>query len=117
MVLWQTAMTGTGELAGSFYWRFNHSGGDSPRMVAGFTEDTVYGTLGLSAAASLKVNLQNEEMQHAVLLAQETVLEGLGADGTVHGELCCQDEMRHASAGEMLQGTVGRERISCCASG
>jgi hypothetical protein len=86
-------------------------------MAAGFTEDTVYGTLGLSAAASLKVNLQNEEMQHAVLLAQEAVLGGLGADGTVHGELCCQDEMRHASAGEMLQGTVGREGISCCASG
>jgi len=90
--------------AGSFYWRFDHGGGGSPGMISGFTEDTVYSTLGLAAAASLKVNLENEEMRRAVMLAQEALLQGVDADGSVHEHLCRQGEVRHVFAGELLQG-------------
>jgi len=93
--------------AGSFYWRFDHSGGGSPGLVAGFTEDAVYATLGLAAAASLKANLQNDEMRQAVLLAQEALLHGIGADGEVREHLCRQGELHDVFAGEMLQGLWG----------
>jgi len=97
-----------GELfAGSFYWRFDHGGGGSPSMAAGFTEDAVYCTLGLATAASLKINLQNEEMRQAVLFAQEALLQGIDADGAVHEHLCRQGEIRHVFAGEVLQGLWG----------
>jgi len=39
-------------IAGAFYWRFDHTdGGDGEGVVAGFTEDTVFGAMGLAAAA------------------------------------------------------------------
>jgi hypothetical protein len=107
-----------GELfAGSFYWRFDHSGGNSQGLVAGFTEDSVYGTLGLAAAASLKVNLQNEDMKQAVLLAQEALLQGVSANGTVCEHLSRQGEIRHAFAGEMLQGLWGVQEYLAARAG
>ncbi len=93
--------------AGSFYWRFDHTSGNAPGMVSGFTEDAVYGTLGLAAAGSLRDNLQNPELRLGVLLAQEALLQGVDADGVVHEHLCRQGEVRYVFGGELLQGLWG----------
>jgi hypothetical protein len=98
------------QFAGSFYWRFDHGSGDSPGLAAGFTEDAVYGALGLAAAGSLQDNLQNQEMRLGVLLAQEALLQGIDAEGAVYEHLCCQGEMRYVFGGELLQALWGIEQ-------
>jgi hypothetical protein len=93
--------------SGSFYWRFDHTGGGGG-VAAGFTEDTVYGVLGLVAAASLEnANSQNEEMNQAILAAQNALLGGVDAEGRVYHHLSHQGETLHMFAGEMLQALAG----------
>lgn len=93
-----------GELfGGSFYWRFDHSGGPEGGVAAGYTEDTIFGLLGLVAAAAQDSNLPVEERADAIEAAQEVLLSGIDEEGYVHAHLSQLGQAYHAFAGEMLQ--------------
>ncbi len=95
-----------GFFGGSFYWRFDHSAGETNGVVAGYTEDTVFGVLGLIATAA-QDSLLGEETDAAVEAAQRTLLEGIDEDGRVYAHLARQGQVYHAFAGEMLQALWG----------
>lgn len=88
---------------GSFYWRFDHTTGGADGLGAGFTEDTVYGTLGLTAAASRETGVEPDVMEQAIMAAQKAILEGVDADGKVYEHLSQSGEARHVFAGEVLE--------------
>jgi hypothetical protein len=89
--------------SGSFYWRFDHTSGPLPGPAAGYTEDAIYGTLGLVAFASLKENADREDLKQAILAARDALLAGVDADGTVYERLSHEGKKYYAYAGEMLQ--------------
>jgi len=89
--------------SGSFYWRLDHMSGPLPGPTAGFTEDTIYGTLGLVAFASLKENIHREDLKQAILAARDALLAGVDTDGTVYEHLSHEGKKYYAYAGEMLQ--------------
>jgi hypothetical protein len=90
--------------AGSFYWRFDHTYGAFPGAVSGYTEDTIYGTLGLIAAADRQTDASTSSAEEAIRAARDVLLEGVDADGTVYEHLAREGESYYAYAGEMLQG-------------
>lgn len=93
-----------GELfAGSFYWRFDHTDAGTGGVVSGYTEDTIFGTLGLVAAASQRRAEADEEMDQAIQAAQAALLHGVDENGQVYEHLTCQGATRDTFAGEMLQ--------------
>ena len=93
-----------GELfAGSFYWHFDHSTRENSVLVGGWTEDTVYGTLGLVQAASRQEDIPAEELDAAILAAYTALLYGPDAEGRVCEHLAGLGETYHAYAGEVLQ--------------
>lgn len=89
---------------GSFYWRFDHSEVVPGGIGYGFTEDAIYATLGLVAAASAAGNDDaNEAFVLAITAAQEALLRGVDEDGEVYEHLAQVGQKYHAYAGEMLQ--------------
>lgn len=93
-----------GELfAGSFYWRLDHTDGGTGGVVSGYTEDTIFGTLGLLAAASANAGDALEEIDQAIAAAQQALLQGIAEDGQVYEHLARQGVVYNAFAGEMLQ--------------
>jgi hypothetical protein len=89
--------------AGSFYWRFDHSDGGTGGVAAGYTEDTVFGALGLVGAAAQDSNSPHEEIDKAIAAAREILLEAIDDDGCVYAHLSRQGQAYNAFAGEMLQ--------------
>jgi hypothetical protein len=87
---------------GSFYWRFDHTDGAGGPLVAGFTEDTVYGTVGLVATAALSES-RDEGAEQAIVAANNALLNGTDATGKVYEHLSRQGETRCTFGGEMLQ--------------
>jgi len=87
---------------GSFYWRFDHTSGGSEDPAAGYTEDAVYGILGL-VAASLQADVPDGGMTEAIRWAQAALLQGVDTEGRVFEHLAQQGETRHVFEGEMLQ--------------
>ncbi len=89
-----------GDMAGSFYKRFDHgNGGVGP--VAGYTEDTVFGALGLAAARSV---LATHDMNAVLGRVREVLLACIdGATGEVYGHLWLTDDECCLYAGEVLQ--------------
>ncbi len=85
--------------AGSFYWRLDHTDGGTGGVTAGYTEDTVFGALGLVAVASEETDGADE----AVIAAQTALLEGIDEDGYVYQHLTRQGDAYNTFAGEMLQ--------------
>jgi hypothetical protein len=90
----------SGAYAGSFYWRFDHTnGGQTGMQAAGYTEDTVWGLMGLSAAqaanpaGSYKAN---------VLTAATVLASGVGANGQVCGHIWLGGGSYNTFAGETL---------------
>ncbi len=90
-------------LAGSFYWRFDHTDGGTEGVIAGYTEDTIFGTLGLIAAASKNPDPANEQADMAIAAAERALLAGVDEDGFVYVHLAMQGPTYNAFAGEMLQ--------------
>jgi len=82
--------------AGSFYWQFHHEQGDPN----GYTEDTIYATLGLIAASQIN---PNPNIEAAILAAQKALIDGISVDGTVWEHLSQEGETFYIYAGEMLQ--------------
>jgi hypothetical protein len=97
---------------GSFYWRFDHTAGplDPEGVTSGFTEDAIYGTLGLTAAAALATDPPNEDLEQAVRTAYSALLDGVDDEGKVYEHLSHAGESYYAYSGEMLQGLWGAAR-------
>jgi hypothetical protein len=93
--------------AGSFYWRFDHSDGGLAQADSGYTEDTIFGTLGLIAAADANPDL---DMDAAILAARQALLDGVYGGGIVYNHLWLKGTIYYTYAGEMLQ--VIRELIA-----
>lgn len=89
--------------AGSFYYRFDHTSGPFEGASAGYTEDAIYGTLGLVAVASAGENAPDEDMEGAIRAAYTALLDGVDAEGKVYEHLGHDGQSYHAFAGEMLQ--------------
>jgi len=90
----------SGGYADSFYWRFGHdNGGYITDEVAGYSEDTLFGTLGLAAAnkADPDLNIDPE-----ILAAQAVMLDNIGWDGIVYEHLWVGGEIYYTYAGRML---------------
>ena len=91
--------------AGSFYWRFDHGDGvqsGQGKIVQGYTEDAIYGTLGLWAAHQADPNSQ--ELTAAVAAAQNAILGGVQSDGSVCEHLSDERaKVYDVMAGEMAQ--------------
>ena len=90
----------SGENAGSFYWRFDHTSppGTDP---SGFTEDAIYGTLGLLAADRANPSLAYDDN---ILLAFQALANGVDSDdGRVYEHLWSGGMSYNTYAGEMLQ--------------
>jgi hypothetical protein len=95
---------GEGEpFAGSFYWRFDHTSGNSEGVSAGYTEDAISGVLGLVAAASLEDIAIKEDLEQGIAAGQQALLLGIDAEGAVYEHLSGEGQTYHAFAGEMLQ--------------
>jgi hypothetical protein len=86
--------------SGSFYWRFDHGNGGSRIKTGGHTEDTIFATLGLVAAAQADPNL---DLDAAVLAARQALLGGIDFQGKVYEHLWLQKVTHYFYAGEMLQ--------------
>ena len=102
--------------AGSFYWRFDHTSGGTGGIVAGYTEDAVFGALGLVAAAPLEQEavdpnadpqaegeIQGDDLSGSVEAAQRALLEGIDEEGRVFEHLGQAGQTYYAYTGEMLQ--------------
>jgi hypothetical protein len=90
--------------AGSFFWRLDHTAGGSEGVVAGYSEDTIYGAVGLVAAALVEEDPgMKQNLEDAIARARAILVEGVDADGTVYEHLSRQGATHHAYAGEMLQ--------------
>ncbi len=85
---------------GSFYWRFDHNTDGSDAEASGYTEDAIFGSLGLIAASEADPSLDIDASIHT---AREALLEGVDSDGTVSEHLSGLGESYYAYAGEMLQ--------------
>jgi hypothetical protein len=93
-----------GELfGGTFYWRFDHTAGGSEGATAGYTEDAIYGALGLVAVASASENDARQEMEDSIAAVNGWLLQGVDGEGAVYEHLSQQGQTYHAFAGEMLQ--------------
>ena len=58
-------------LAGSFYWRLDHTAGDLDGVTAGYVEDTIFGVTGLVAAASRAEDGPGKrELERAIIAGQ-----------------------------------------------
>lgn len=94
--------------AGSFYWRFDHLDGglwktDPTVPISGYTEDAVYATLGLLAAAEANRDVikadpnnptQQPDIASAIDASREVLLGAVSAEGEVF-ELLSKEGKRH----------------------
>lgn len=89
--------------AGSFYWRFDHGdGGDggSKSPVSGHTEDAIFATLGLIAAAQGNPTLN---LDNSIKTAGQALLYGVKSGGKVFDHLWHENLVYDVLGGEMLQ--------------
>ncbi len=88
--------------AGSFYWRFDHTDGDpgGEYLVSGFTEDTLFGMLGLMAAHQTDCSVNYYPQ---ILAARDALVYGVAPDGRVYEHIWEGGYDYHAYAGEALE--------------
>jgi hypothetical protein len=85
--------------AGAFYWRFDHGNGGFAVVVSGYTEDAIFGTLGLLAASQANPTL---EIDDAIFAGRQALLGGISSEGKVWEHLSQKGSAYYAYAGEML---------------
>ncbi len=88
-----------GELAGSFYWRFDHGTiiGGPP---GGYTEESVSSALGLAAGGLVA---DGPEIKEANGLLRALLVGSIGADGYVRQHLTLGGRAYHSEMGRLLQ--------------
>jgi len=90
---------GTGE----FYWRFDHGNSSlAESQSSGYTEDTIYGTLGLITTSKAGPEPDGPNLAQAILSAREALTGGVTSDGQVWELLSQEGSIYYVYAGEML---------------
>lgn len=89
--------------AGSFYWLFDHTDTEIDSLAGGWTEDAIFGTLGLVAAASVEKGELADELEQGIKAAYTILLEASDAEGKVVEHLSGFGEGYYTYAGELLQ--------------
>lgn len=84
--------------AGTFYHRFDHTPAGEDFEAGGYTEDTVFGLLGLTAAATPEKDFNVEIMGAQVMLSWP-----VASDGIVYERIQSSGESYYVYGGEMLQ--------------
>jgi len=103
----------SGDNADSFFWRFDHTapGGGDP---SGFTEDTVFGTLGLIAANDANPALAFDD---EILAARLVLASGVAGDGKMYEHIWSGGADYHTYAGETLQALPEPASLAFLATG
>jgi len=104
---------GSGDNAGSFFWRFDHAA-PSPGDPSGFTEDTVFGILGLLAADAANPGLGFDD---EILAARLVLASGVAGDGTMYEHIWSGGANYHVYAGETLQALPEPASLAFLATG
>jgi hypothetical protein len=89
--------------AGSFYWRFDHGDAGKGIVAQGYTEDAIFGTLGLWVAQTALGAADTLDLRGAIAAAQQALLGGVGSDGTVRAHLSLGGDLYDVFSGEMAQ--------------
>jgi hypothetical protein len=89
--------------AGSFYWHFEHPDSQTDVLAGGWTEDAIFGTLGLVAAASGRTGEDAERLRKAIEAAHVVLLQASDADGRVFEHLSRIGSSYYTYGGELLQ--------------
>lgn len=84
---------------GSFYWRFDHTYGGSPQL-AGYTEDTIFSTLGLIAATR---SILAAGYESGIRNGQDALIYGVALDGRIYEHIWNGGAFYHVYVGETLQ--------------
>ncbi|MFW6107316.1 MAG: hypothetical protein ACOC8A_01350 [bacterium] len=87
----------TTDYAGSFYWRFDHTGPGG--YASGYTEDTAFGALGLLASHDAGLG----DYAAAIADARDALELGVNAAGEVYEHIWEGTYLYYAYAGETLQ--------------
>ncbi|MHC4115532.1 MAG: hypothetical protein ACYSSL_09485 [Planctomycetota bacterium] len=92
----------SGGKQGCFYWRFDHTdgAGSSNPNAYGYTEDAIFGALGLAEATKSD---PNSDYSSELVKAKNILIDGIDVDGTVYGHLWLTSPVYYFYAGEMLQ--------------
>jgi hypothetical protein len=90
----------SGKYAGSFYHRFDHTAAGLDYQDSGYTEDTVFGVLGLLAANKADVDLN---LWANIILGRTALATGVAADGIVYEHIWLKGASYYTYAGEVLQ--------------
>jgi hypothetical protein len=91
---------------GSFFWRLDHGDGGFEVVTEGYTEDAIFGTLGLAAA--LEIADPNApiaaDLEAGVLAAAKAILSNLKEDGSAYEHLSIEEgaQARAVYAAELL---------------
>jgi hypothetical protein len=85
---------------GCFYRWLDYGNGETENPINGYTEDTIFATLGLISASRVNPQLH---LDSAVLAACKALLEGINDEGKVFESLWIHDYDCYTFGGEMLQ--------------
>lgn len=89
-----------GELAGSFYWRFDHRSTIVGGPPGGYTEELVSSALGLAAVTDLE---DDSERQSVVRQIGELLVRSVDDEGTIRQHLTLGGEAYYAEAAGVLR--------------
>lgn len=86
------------EYPGTFYYRFDHAPADEDFGASGYTEDTIFGLLGLMAAATAEKDFNSEILGAQIMLSWPVT-----SDGIVYEHIKPSGESYYTYGGELLQ--------------
>ncbi len=89
-----------GELAGSFYWRFDHGSVFIGGPPGGYTDELVSSALGLAAVADVE---DDPEIEAAIRQIRDLLVGSVVVDGMVRQHLTLGGEAYHSEAAGVLQ--------------
>lgn len=96
--------------AGSFFWRLDHGDGGTGALKQGYTDDSIYGTLGLIAA--YESDPKFADLKPAIESAQAALLGGVSVDGTVYEHLMQAGAVMQAYGAKMIQALDACQRVT-----
>jgi hypothetical protein len=88
----------SGQYAGSFYYRFDHTSTGEGYEPSGYTEDTILGLLGLMAAATPERDFYDQ-----IMAAKEVLCQPVASDGIVYEHIWSGGASYYTYGGEVLE--------------
>ena len=99
----------SGEYAGSFYYRFDHTSPGPDSEASGYTEDTIFGVMGLIAANEVIVEPESEEagwdFEQEIQNAREALTASVSPSGFVWSHIWARtgSQVFYVYGGELLE--------------